>query len=84
MDFREPGGEVMASVQSIDVGLKMIEPNWPVLCMAISVHATRALACLEAGQTEMATESLKHAAAVIEMGTTIVHSLLDEGAFKND
>jgi hypothetical protein len=74
----------MASVQSIEVGLKMIEPSWPMLCMAISNHATRALACLEAGEIEKAIFSLRQAESAMGIGTTVAYQPYDETRWQSD
>lgn len=65
----------MANVDPvITVGIEMTDPNWPSLCLAISNHATRALACLESDRVDMAIDSLRLAAAVIQLSTSVVHN----------
>ena len=67
----------MASIQPIELGIEMTDPNWPILCMAISVHATRALALLESGEVEKAVFSLKRVAGIVEMATSICNMPID-------
>ena len=65
----------MASVDAniiMEVGIEIAEPSWPTLCLVLSNHATRALACLECDRTDMAMESLRLAAAAIELSTAVV------------
>jgi hypothetical protein len=53
----------MAGMAQIEVGIKITDPNWPVLCVALTGHAMRALGYLEAGRTDLALEALKDAKA---------------------
>ena len=70
----------MASIDAgtIVIGMEMIEPNWPALCLVISNHATRALVCLESDRPDMALESLRLAAAAIELSSSVVCNLDSE------
>ena len=64
----------MASVDAniiMEVEIEMSEPSWATLCLVLSNHATRALACLECDRTDMAMESLRLAAAAIELSTAV-------------
>lgn len=53
----------MAGIADIKVGIEITDPNWPVLCVALTGHAMRALGYLEAGRADLALEALKDARA---------------------
>jgi len=53
----------MASIPQIEVGIKITDPNWPLLCVALTGHAMRALGYLEAGRADLAIEALRDAKA---------------------
>lgn len=53
----------MASIGPIEVGIKITDPNWQLLCVALTSHSMRALAYLEAARPDLALGALREAAA---------------------
>lgn len=58
----------------ITVGIKMQEPNWPLLCMGLAADVSEALAYLEKGDKFRATEVLSHAKGKVQMAFMCEHS----------
>jgi len=53
----------MAKIGPIEVGIKITDPNWQLLCVALTGHSMRALGYLEAGRADLALTALKEAKA---------------------
>ena len=53
----------MASVGPIEVGIKITDPNWQLLCVALTGHSMRALGYLEAERPDLALGALRDARA---------------------
>ena len=67
----------MAGIAQIEVGVKITDPNWPVLCVALTGHAMRALGYLEAGRADLALEALKDAKAAGDLAMMCREELPD-------
>ena len=52
---------------TVEIGLKMREPNWALMCFGIMGPAMRALGYLESGNAELAIESLRKVQSVCDM-----------------
>lgn len=61
----------MATNPTITVGIEILEPNWPVMCMALTSHSMRALGYLEADRPDLALASLKEAQAIGDLMTMV-------------
>jgi hypothetical protein len=62
---------MLASVADIKVGIEIVDPNWPVMCVALTSHAMRALGYLEADRPDLALVALKDARAVGDLATMV-------------
>lgn len=56
-----------SNVGTVEIGLKMREPNWTLMCFGIMGPAMRALGYLEAGNVELAKESLRKVQSVCDI-----------------
>ena len=61
----------MAIVGPIKVGIEIIDPNWPLMCVALTGHAMQALGYLEADRPDLALAALKKARAVGDLAMTV-------------
>lgn len=52
---------------TVEIWLKMREPNWALMCFGIVGPAMRDLGYLEAGNAELAIESLRNVKSVCDM-----------------
>ena len=61
----------MAKIDTIEVGIKIVDPNWAVMCTALTSHAMRALGYLEADRPDFALAALKDAKAVGDLAMMV-------------
>ena len=61
----------MASFEPIQVGIEMVDPNWPLMCFALTSHAMRALGHLEANRPDLALAALKDAREVVDLAMMV-------------
>lgn len=61
----------MACVGPIQVGVELVDPNWPLMCFALTGHAMQALGYLEADRPDLALEALKKAKAVGDLAMMV-------------
>ena len=62
---------IVASVGSIQVGIEIADPNWPLMCVALTSHAMRALGYLEADRPDLALAALKDAREVGDLAMMV-------------
>jgi hypothetical protein len=62
---------ILASVADIKVGIEIVDPNWPPMCVALTSHAMRALGYLEADRPDLALAALKDARAVGDLAMMV-------------
>ena len=67
----------MASIGPIQVGIEIVDPNWPVMCVALTSHAMRALGYLEADRPDLALAALKDARAVGDLAMMVRYDVPD-------
>ena len=67
----------MANIGPIQVGIKIVDPNWPLMCVALTSHAMRALGYLEADRSDLALDALKDARAVGDLAMMVRCDLPD-------
>ena len=51
----------------MQVGVELKEPNWPLVCVALTGHAMRALGYLESGNADLALGALRDARGVVDL-----------------
>jgi hypothetical protein len=61
----------MSDLLPITLGVEITEPNWPLMCVALTGHAMRALGYLEAGRSDLALKALQDAKAVGDLALMI-------------
>jgi len=61
----------MSDLLPITLGVEITEPNWPLMCVALTGHAMRALGYLEAGRSDLALKALQDAKAVGDLSMTV-------------
>lgn len=61
----------MASIGPITVGIRIEDPNWQLLCMALTGHSMRALGYLEADRPDLALDALKDARAAGDLAMMV-------------
>lgn len=72
----------MASVGPIHVGVEIVDPNWPLMCVALTSHAMRALGYLEADRPDLALAALKEARAVGDLAMMVKCELPSPGGHR--
>jgi hypothetical protein len=61
----------MAKIDPIEVGIKIVDPNWAVMFTALTSHAMRALGHLEADRPDLALAELKKAESVGDLAMMV-------------
>jgi hypothetical protein len=55
----------------VTVGIEIIDPNWKVMCLALTSHSMRALGYLEAGRSDLALAALNDARSVGDLAMMV-------------
>lgn len=68
----------MASIGHIEVGVTIKDPNWKLLCVALTGHSMRALGHLEANRSDLALAALQDAKAAGDIAMMCHNRASDE------